>query len=52
MNVVFHKLKIFSTHFVHFEREIGPIGMETKQMEPHYIKNPGNWKPETQDLFY
>ena len=49
MEVVFSKLTIFSTHFVHFGRGIGSIEMDLKQMEPQNIKNIGNWKPETQD---
>ena len=52
MKLVFKKLKVFSTHFVHFGRRIGPIYMELKQMEPQYIKNVGNWKPDTQDECY
>ena len=52
INVLFKTLKIFSTNFVHFGRGIGPIEMELKQMEPQYIKNLGNWKPETQDDCY
>ena len=52
MKLVFKKHKIFSTHFVHFGRGIGPIEMELKQMEHQYIKNLGNWKPDTQDEFY
>ena len=48
MKVVFKKLNIFSTNFVHFGSGIGPIEMERKQMEPQYIKNIGNWKPDTQ----
>ena len=52
MKLVFKKLKVFSTHFVHFGRGIGPIYMELKQMEPQYIKNVGNWKPDTQDECY
>ena len=47
MKLVFNKLKIFSTQFVHFGLGIGPILIELKQ-----IKNLGNWKPETQDKFY
>ena len=45
---VFKKLKIFSTHFVHFGRVIGPIELELNKMQPQYINNPGNWKPDTQ----
>ena len=26
--------------------------MNFKQVEPHYIKNFGNWKPDTQDVLY
>ena len=48
MKLVFKKLKIFSTHFLHFVRGIGPIEMELKHMEHQYIKNLGNWKQETQ----
>ena len=50
MEVVFNKLKISSTHLVQFGRGIGPIEMELKQVEPQYIKNLGNWKPDTQDV--
>ena len=49
MKVVFKKRKIFSTHFVHSGRGIGLIEMELEQMEPQYIKNIGNCKPDTQD---
>ena len=49
MKLVFNKLKIFSTRFLHFGRVIGPIEMEIKKMEPQYIKNIGHWKPDTQD---
>ena len=52
MKVVFEKLKIFSTYFLHFGRGIGPIGIELRKIEPHYIKNLGNWKPDTQDECY
>ena len=38
MKFLFKKLKIFSTHFIHFGRGIGPIEMELKKMEPRYIK--------------
>ena len=48
MKLVFKKLKIFSTIFVHFGRGIGPIGMELKKMQPQYINNIGNWKPDTE----
>ena len=50
--VVFNKLKIFNTCFVHFGHGIGPIEMELKQVEPQYIKNLGNKKPYTQDKWY
>ena len=46
MKFVFKKLKILSTHCVHFGRGIGPIEMELKKMEPQYIKNIGSWKPD------
>ena len=52
MKLLFKKLKIFSTHFVHFGRGIGPIIMEFKQMKPRHIKNLGNWKLDTQDERY
>ena len=52
MKLVFKKLKIFSTHFVHFGRGIGIIEMELKRMEPQYIKNLDNWKSYTQDELY
>ena len=42
MKVVFNKLKIFSTNFVHFGRGIVPIEMELKQVETQKIKNIGN----------
>ena len=48
MKLVFKKLKILSTHFVHFGRVIGPTEMELKKMEPQYINNIGDWKPDTQ----
>ena len=47
MKLVFKKLMIFSTHCVQFGRGIGPIEMKLKQMEPQYINNLGNWKPDT-----
>ena len=47
MIFVFKKPKIFSTHFLHYGRVIGPIEMELKQMEPQYIINLGSWKPDT-----
>ena len=49
MKSVFKKLKIFSNHFINFGHGIGPIEMELNQMEPQYIKNIGNCKPDTQD---
>ena len=49
MKLVFKKLKIFSTYFLHFGGEIGPFEMELNKMEPQYIKNIANWKPDTQD---
>ena len=52
MKFVFKKIKIFSTHFVHFGRGIEPIEIELKKMEPQYIKNLGNGKPDTQDECY
>ena len=52
MEATSNKLKIFSTHFVHFGCGIGLFEMELKQVEPQYIKNIGNWKPETQDGYY
>ena len=52
MKLVFKKLNIFSTHFVQFGLGIGPIEMELKKMELHYIKNIGSWKPDTKDEFY
>ena len=52
MKVVFNKLKIFSTNFSHSGREVGPIEMKLKPMEPQYIKNLGNWKPETKGELY
>ena len=52
MKLVCKKLNIFSTYFVRFGHGIVYIEMELKQMEPHYIKNIGNWKPETQDELY
>ena len=52
MKPVFKKLKIFSTNFLHFGSGIGPIEIEIKQMELQYIKNLGNWKPDTQDECY
>ena len=52
MILVFKKLKISSTNFLHFGHRIGPIEMELKQMEPQYIKNLGNWKPDNQDELY
>ena len=48
MKIVLKKLKIFSTHFLHFGRGIGPFEMELNKMEPQYIKDLGNWKPDTQ----
>ena len=49
MKHIFNKLNISITHFVHFGRGIGPIETELKKMEPQYINNLGNWKPDTQD---
>ena len=48
MKFVFNKIKIFSTHFVHFGRGIGPIEIDFTHMEPQYINNLVNWKPYTQ----
>ena len=48
MKFVVKKLKILSTQFFLFGREIGPIEMELKQIEPYYINNIGNWKLDTQ----
>ena len=52
MKVVYNKLKIFSTHFVHFGLGLGPIKVEINKVEPQYINNLGRWKPDTQDEFY
>ena len=52
MKLVSKKLKIFSTHFLHFGRGIGPIEMELNQMEPRHIMHVSNWKTDTQDEFY
>ena len=52
MKVVFKKLNIPRTHFLHFGCGIGPIEMEIKQIKTQYIKNIGNWKPDAQDEFY
>ena len=52
MKIVSKKFKISSTHFLHFGRGIGPVEMELKQMIPQYIKDIGNWKPDTQDECY
>ena len=49
MKLVFKKLKVFGTHYVHFVRRIGTIEMELKKIEPQYINNIGNWKTDTQD---
>ena len=49
MKLIFKKLKIFGTHFVHFGRGIGPIEIELEHMEPKYNKNLGNWKLYIQD---
>ena len=47
MKLVFKKLMVFISHFVNFECGIGPIEMKVKKMEPQYIKDIGNWKPDT-----
>ena len=47
MKLVFNMINIFSTHVVHFGRGIGPIETKLKKMKPQYIKNIGNWKPDT-----
>ena len=52
MKLVFKKLKILSTNSIHFGSGIGPIETEIKLMEPQYINNIGNWKPDTQDECY
>ena len=52
MRLVVKKLKIFSTHFVHFGRGIGNIKIKLNQMEPQYINNLGNWKPHIQHECY
>ena len=44
MQLVFQKLKIFSTHLLR--------RMELKKMEPQYINSLGKWKPYTQDECY
>ena len=49
MRLVFNKLKICRTHFLHFGHGIGPIEMEFKKRDYRYIKNLGNWKPDNQD---
>ena len=41
-----------SATYLYFGHGIGPIEMELNQMEPQYIKNLGNWKPNTQDKCY
>ena len=48
MKVVFNKLNIFSTHFVHFGCVIVTIETEIKQVEPQYMNNLGGRKPYTQ----
>ena len=48
MKLVSKKLKIFSTHFLHFGRVIGTIEMELNIMEPRHIMHVGNWKTDTQ----
>ena len=52
MKLLFKKLNIFSNHFLHFGRGIGPVEMKLKQMEPHYINNICNWVPDTQYELY
>ena len=52
IKILFKKLNIFSTHFVHCGRGSGPIAIKINQMEPYYIKNIANWKPYTQYEFY
>ena len=52
MKVVFNKINIFSTRYVHFGCGIRTIEMELNQLEPQYIKNLGNWKLDTQDECY
>ena len=49
MKLISKKLKIFSTNFVQFGRGIGHIEIELKKIEPQYINNIGNWRPDTQD---
>ena len=48
MKIVFKILIIFGTHFAHFGHIIGHIEIELRKMEPQYIKNIGNYKPDTQ----
>ena len=52
MIVVFMKLKIISNSSLHIEHEIGPNEMEINKIEPRYINNIANWKPDTQDQCY
>ena len=52
MELVFNKLNILSTHFVHFGCGIGPFETELQKMEPRYINNICNWKPDTQHELY
>ena len=52
MKLVFNKLNIFSTNFLHFGHGIGPIEMELKKIENQHINNIGNWKPYIQDDRY
>ena len=52
MKLVYKKLKIFSTHFLHFGRGIEPIEIELNRMEPCHIMHVSNWKTDTQDECY
>ena len=47
IKLVCKKLNIFITHFVNFGCGIVPIGIKLKKMEPQYINNLVNWKPDT-----
>jgi hypothetical protein len=52
MKKICEKLKISTKHFIHFGRGVGALKAELDELDSHYIKNLGNWNPDTQESVY
>jgi hypothetical protein len=46
------QLGIFSTHFLHIGRAVGPAGLEMEEVNPLATKVLGNFNPDTQEKRY